>query len=88
MHVSVSVLYKCIPIRPTEVPLSPERVKKGQNSANLIFPEPLVVEGWLTPQNDRKLQLSVSAFHNVYPDDHRKHPFLTKEDKKGQISLI
>ena len=35
--------------------------KKGPKIPNMISPEPLAVEGWLTPQNDQKSQLSISV---------------------------
>ena len=65
-----------MPFRLPEVPFLDQ---KGKTFSMLISPEPLIGKGWLTPQNDRKHQVSISVSYNIYPSDHRKYPFWTKK---------
>ena len=77
-HIYISVWYNIYPSDHRKYPFG---AKKGQNRAkslNSISPEPLVSEGWLTSQNDRKTQVCISVWYNLYPSDHRKYYFLEK----------
>ena len=58
--------------------------QKGPKRAKIpksISPEPLVVESCLTPQNDRKPQLSISVSYSIYPSRNRKCHFWAKKGK-------
>ena len=83
IQVSISVSYN---IYPSDHPKYPFWAKMGQKWpkwSNSISSEPIVVEGWLTPQNDRRTQVYISVSHNICPSDHRKFPFWAKKGQKG-----
>ena len=57
---------------------------KGPKWHNLISPEQLIVKAWLSPQNDRKHQVSISVWYNIYPSENRKYPFLSRVQKRAK----
>ena len=65
---------------------SPSKVKVFNWSYNCF--QPLVLQGWLTPQNDPRIQVYITLSHNIYPLDHRKYTFWAKKGRKGQIQDI
>ena len=52
----------------------PNWAQKLQNCPKSIFHEVLVIESWLTPQNDRKTWFTMGALRYVYPSENRKCP--------------
>ena len=48
--------------------------QKHQNCPKSISRKPLVVESWLTPQNDRKTWFTIGVLRHVYFSDNRKSP--------------
>ena len=62
---------------------SQKTVLRGQNTLIFLSQELLAVRGWLTPQNDRKHQVSICFSHNVYTSDYRKCPYELKKRPKG-----
>ena len=45
-------------------------VQKPQNCPNSISHKPLVIESWLTPQNDGKTWITTSVLKYLYPSDY------------------
>ena len=56
-----------------EVPLPGTfRGQQGQRLQNSVSLEPMVVESWLTPQNDRNTHFPICVSYNVYPKNQQK----------------
>ena len=47
---------------------------KCRNCPKTISREPLIVESWLTPQNDHQNEFTIGVLRYVYPSDNRKCP--------------
>ena len=46
----------------------------GKKNIKSVSHEPLVVERWLTPQNDRKTRFTIGVVIHIYPSDKLKCP--------------